>query len=315
MKKIYFVCALAAMMSAGCATQGTRSVPDVRDTDPMIVQLSSSARMAFDKGEVSTATAMYRRALDRARAIDNSREIGRNAHNLAACLIQLEDWDEALKLLAEAERETIRAGGDAGPILLLAAETARLRGDDEKAGALLDRLEQLEISSEMRGQAYVLRAHLACDRKDGPRAAAHLTRANGYLKQVESPGLAGSIAAVSGRVAEMNSQWAEAAAAFDREAAWMKTADRLPEMARALERAGQNYLKAEQLNKAADSFFRSARSWMAQGNYIDALRVIEQAASLKPEDEASQETMAVIAELFEEIRRSVEQQQGQVAKP
>lgn len=315
MKLMHLFFAMLIAITAGCASTPAPDVPEIRDTDPMIVQLSSSARMAFEKGEVSTALVMYRRALDRARAVDNSREIGRNAYNLAACLIQLEDWNEAQKLLAESERETVRAGEDAGPILLLAAETARLRGEEAQAAALLDRLESRDISAAARAQAYVIRAHLACDRNDAAGARAHVERAGTFLAKNESPGLAGAIAAASGRVAELDADWVAAAAAFDREAAWMKHADRLPEMARALDRAGQNFVKAQQLNNAADRFYRSARSWMAQGNYIDALRVIELAAQLKPEDETAEETMAVIAGLFEEIRSSLDQQKSQAAAP
>lgn len=309
MKKtaVVMMMVVAAALS-GCATASRENpVPDIRDTDPMIVQLSDTARKAFESGETATAVAMYQRALDRARAMDNSREIGRNAYNLASCLIQLEDWDDAFKLLAEAERETLRAGDDAGPVLLLGAETARRRGDVKQAEALLNRLESRAVTDLVAGQSYVMRAHLACDRGDASRAEGHLNRARGYLRKAEDAGLAGSIAEVSGRIAVMNEKWADAAAAFDREAAWMQRSERLPEMADALERAGQNYQKAGKIDAAADRFFRSSRSWMAQGNYLDALRVIEQAVAMTPEDGGDAETMAVIAELFEDIRKSVEE--------
>jgi len=300
---------LCASLWWGCASRNpVPPVPDVRDTDPMIVQLSSTARMAFDAGDVSTAVVMYRRALSRARAMDNSREIGRNAHNLAACMMALEDWDEAARLLTEAERETLRAGDDAGAILLLAAQTARLRGDTKQAEAIIDRLEQNEISDLARGQAYVLRAHLACDRQDPSRAEGHLNRARGYLRRQQDPGLAGAIAEVSGRIAVMQGRWADAAAAFDQEAVWMQRSMRLPEMADALERAGQYYMKADMIDAAADRIFRSSRSWMAQGNYLDALRAIEQAVQFSHDEYGAHETMIAIAELFEEIRQSVEQQ-------
>lgn len=305
---------LAALL-AGCATSSPKiEGPEIRDTDPMIVQLSATARQAFDAGETGTAVVMYRRALARARAMDNSTEIGRIAYNLAACMVELEEWAEAEKLLAEAEQETLRAGGQAGPILILAAETARRRGEVRQAEALLDRMETRPVSDALRGQAYVMRAELACDRNDTSRAVGFLQRARGFLGKTAEPGLAGAIAHVTGRLAELEKAWAKAGGEFDREAASLQQAGRLPEMAEALDRAGRNYLKATLPDQASDRFYRSARSWMAQGDVIQALHVIEQAVQMKPEEGGDPEVMAVIAQLFGEIRASVEAQgqQGEV---
>ncbi len=297
---------MGLVVISGCATGSPdEERPDHRDNDPMIVQLSDTARQAFDQGEISKAVVMYRRALDRARAMDNSREIAAIAYNLSACLIALEDWDAAVKLLAEAEREARLAGEPVGPVMLLAAETARRQEQAGAAEAILDRMEAAKVSDDIRGQAYVLRAHIACDRGDAARAAAHVQRASGYLAKSNRPGWDGALAEVSGRIAELSGAWAEAGAYYDREASAMQRARRLPEMALALEKAGRNYVKAERIDTAVDRFFRAARSLMAQGNYLDALRVIEQAAPLQPGEEG-QQTMTVIAELFEEIRRSVE---------
>jgi tetratricopeptide (TPR) repeat protein len=301
--------AMAAGLT-GCATSSPdrQDVPDIRDTDPMIVQLSATARQAFEAGETGTAITLYRRALDRARAMDNSREIGRNAYNLAACLIVLEEWDDASRLLAEAEREMLRAGENPGAVTLLAAETVRRQGDLREALALIDRAETRPLSTVLKGQAYVLRAQIACDRGDAATAQGHLNRAGGLDSRDPDAGLSGKIAEVSGRIAELDGEWSAAGEAFDREAAAMQRAGRNSEMARALERAGANYFKANRVDAAADRFYRSARSWMAQGYYLDALRVIEQAAQLEPGDQADDETMLAIASLFEEIRSSLETQ-------
>lgn len=312
MKKValfIFIGAIAASIT-GCATSSPehQDVPDIRDNDPMIVQLSATARQAFEAGETGTAITLYRRALDRARAMDNSREIGRNAYNLAACLIVLEEWDDATRLLAEAEREMLRAGENPGAVTLLAAETARRKGDLREALALIDRAETRPLSTVMKGQAYVLRAQIACDRGDAATAQGLLNRALGLRSRDQDAGLSGKIAEVSGRIAELDEQWADAGEAFDREAAAMQRTERSSEMARALERAGANYLKANRIDAAADRFYRSARSWMAQGYYLDALRVIEQAAQLEPGDQTDDETVQAIASLFEEIRRSLETQ-------
>ncbi|HMP89853.1 MAG TPA: hypothetical protein PJ991_06615 [Kiritimatiellia bacterium] len=307
MKKISCVLFLLVGLVAGCATAPKENpVPDFRDSDPMIAQLSATARKAYDMGEVPRAVVMYRRALERARAMDNSREIGRNAHNLAVCLVSLDEYDEAAKLLVEAERETIRAGDDAGPIFLLSAEVARHRKDYRTADAIIDRLERLPVGDRTRGLAYVLRAHLACDRQDASRAEGFLYRAIGHLRRIDDPGLAASISEVAGRIAILKGNWLEAAREFDREAAWLHRAGRSMEMAAALERAGQNYMKIPQIDLAADRFYRSARSLMAQGAYLDALRVIEQAVQSTDEKHSDSETAEAIARLFEDIRQSVE---------
>lgn len=309
MKKTGLWILLAAGLIIGCATSPSKNdVPEIQDTDPMIVQLSAMARKAFDDGEVPGAVVLYRRALERARAMDNSREIGRNAYNLAAALVSLEEWDEAVKLLKESERETLRAGDDAGPVLLLAANIHRLRGQWNEAEAAIDRLEKLSMTPELRGQAYVLRAHIACDRSDTARADVFLERARGFLRKQQDAGLAGEISQVSGRIDQLKGRWEEAAQSFDREAAWMQKSMRLPEMADALDRAGQNYMKAGNRVAATDRFYRSARSLMAQKNYLGALQVIEQATqSLDGEGHQSDaDTDAAIATLFNEIMRSVE---------
>lgn len=309
MKMLRYILMISAAALAGCATNTPeQKIPDVEETDPLIVQLSTTARKAFEAGEIPSAVAMYRRALERARAVDNSREIGRNAYNLAATLITLEQWDEATALLKESERETLRSGGDAGHVILLAAKIARLRNDPRAAEAAIDRLEMLPVSDEVRGQAYVLRAHIACDRGDASRAGGFLERARGYLRKKQDNGLAGEISQVTGRIAMLNEKWADAAVAFDREAAWMQKSLRLPEMADALERAAQNYAKAGDRAAASDRFYRSARSLMAQGSYLGALRVIEQTTHVLENDgnTDADENAAAIAALFEEIRASVE---------
>jgi len=309
MKMRFIMFTLSVGLLTGCATTPKENpVPDNQDNDPMIVQLSSTARRAFESGETASAVVMYRRALERARAMDNSREIGRNAHNLAACLLALDEYDEATGLLAEAERETIRAGDDAGPVLLLSAQTARMRRQWKNAEAAINRLEQNTNNDQIRGQAYVERAHIACARKDVSKAEGFLNRARGYLRKNEDPGLAGSIAEVSGLIAMLKEDWLEAAKSFDREAAWMQRSNRPLEIAKALEHAGQNYIKVGNIDLAADRFYRSARSLMAQGAYLDALRVIEQAVQSHDQDgeENHSETAEAIARLFDDIRQSVE---------
>jgi tetratricopeptide (TPR) repeat protein len=296
---------LAAGLLSGCATAPVENnVPDIKDTDPLIAQLSATARQSYDAGKISDAVVLYRRALERASAIDNSKEIGRIAANLAACLISLEEWEEASYLLVESERETLRAGEDAGPIVLLSAEIFIQQEQWKEAEATIDRLETLPVSDNIRGKAYVLRARIAAERKNAAQAEGFLNRARGYLKKEQDPGLAASISEVSGRIAMLNEKWTDAAKAFDREAAWMQKSKRLPEMAEALERAGQNYVKADDKENASDRFYRSARSLMAQGNYLDALRVIEQASQVT-DPEAGPSAIAITS-LFEEIRKSVE---------
>ncbi len=298
---------LSILTASGCATSGGKKdeIPDIRDTDPLIVQLSSTARQAFDAGEVPKAVVMYRRALDRARAMDNPREIGLNAYNLALGLIALEELDEVPGLLSEAERETKRAGGDAGPVLLLAAETEINQRNWSAAENIIDKLEMTTIDNQTRGMAYVQRARIACERKDASRAAGFLERARGYLGEQKDPGLAAAISEVTAQIAMLQEKWPDAAKAYDRQAAWLQRAGRLPEMAVALELAGQNFLAAGDAASASDRLYRSARSLMAQGNYLDALRVVELAVQSAGPDTGDDQGQA-IANLFEEIRRSVE---------
>jgi len=309
MKTITVSFLFTVLALSGCTTtsKGPQDdIPEIMDNDPMIVQVSSMARKAFDSGEIPRALVLYRRALERARAMDNAREIGGNAYNLAACMVALVDWDEATKLLVEAERETIRAGGDPGPAVLLLAKIQRQSGEWKKALQTINRLEQLEVDELTRGQAYVMRSHISCDRNNASEAEAFLDRARGFLRKNRDSGLAGEIANASGRIAELNKNWGAAAVACDREAAWMQRSTRLYEMASALERAGLNYKKAGIAEKASDRFFRAARSLMAQEYYLDALRVIERAVDLQ-DGKSNEDNAAAIASLFQDIQLSVEE--------
>jgi tetratricopeptide (TPR) repeat protein len=303
---------LILLLATGCASAPKQPVvPDLRDTDPLIVQLSATARKAFDRGDLAAAVTLYQRALERARAMDNPREIGRNAHNLAAPLLVLDRTDEALRLLAEAERETLRAGDDAGPIRMMRARAGWQRGALRDAEATLDRLETDPITPEVRAEAYLLRAHIACDRNDPARAEAHLARARGLIPDTAEPARRGGLLQVAGRIALLRGDAASAAAAFDAEADAWGAAGRLREMADALGRAGAQHARAGDPAAAADRIYRAARSLVAQGEVVAALRVLEthvptdqpDATHAVPGDDTVD---AAIAALFEDIRASVQ---------
>jgi tetratricopeptide (TPR) repeat protein len=300
---------LATMIfsQAGCvSSRPDEQIPEIIDTDPMIVQLSSMARTAYASGNVPRALVLYRRALEKSRALDISHEIGRNAYNTATCLVALEEWEEAEKALLEAEQETPAGSEDMGPVLLLLAEVQSRQDHLREAWSTIDRLETLPLSETVRGQAYVMRADIARRRGDASTAESMLSRARGHLKKELDAGLAGGISRVSAEIAMLEKRWADAAAAFDRQAAWLQRSGRLYEMAYALDEAGKSYMAAGSVSTATDRFYRSARSFMAQQHYLGALRVIERAVELQKDDASGVDTARAVTELFREIQQSVE---------
>jgi len=86
-----------------CLT-GCSSTPKTADEppDPHWATAMRTARAEFARGRPEQAATTYRRALSRARAIDDPTCISDAAYNLAACLTCLDEHEQARPFLREA---------------------------------------------------------------------------------------------------------------------------------------------------------------------------------------------------------------------
>lgn len=290
---------ISGILGAGCA-----SPPPSRPRDPDLDRFAGAARVSFDHGAFEQAVNLYRRALERARAADDPLEIGNNAFNLAVGLIASGRAEEARPLLREARVELERAGQDVSEALLVEAAAARDAGQAEEAAALLEEVQaRLKKSGDrsLSVQTALLRAQLACDRGKPAEAGAILKAVTADLRRERDPVLKARFAGVQARVARMVGQPLAAARLLDEEADGYKRAGgRIRELAEALKRAGQAWLEAGHPREASDRFYRAARSLFAQGQIVEALKLIDPALAAAEKALAKdlfQRTMALLDEI------------------
>jgi tetratricopeptide (TPR) repeat protein len=264
-----------------------------------------SARRTFDLGQAEGASRLYRKALEMARAADNSPEIAANAYNLALCLVALGKYDEAVPYLDEAEAESARRSADTAHIRLLKAKTFYLGGDTQEAASLAQTALKHEgsLTPAARSQFDLLLARIALDGRDLAGAKAGLERAQDALEDEPDTPLQAETAGLSGAILAAEGSFDKAAKDFDRQADFCRKGEKYREMAEALSRAGETYLKGSDNRAAADRFFRAARSFYSQGDTVRALKTIESALAVL-DKEADPDAFRNIAALFEEIKKS-----------
>jgi len=256
------------LLAGGCGTP-----PAPPRVDPEIERAARVARAAFQMGSTKKAALMYRRALKRAKALDDSTQIANNAYNLAACLVAEAQYEEARLLLKEAAIELSRAGLQGGNVFFLQAKVARLTGEDQQAEVLAEAaLAAPERAKDpnFRVQVHLLKAHVACDRDYVAGAETELLQAEELLKKVSDLNVLAQFSGVSGRVAVLKNDYAQAAVKFDEMAEALRRAGNHREMTAAVKAAAQAYAKMADYPAAADRYFRAARSQLANDRAEDA---------------------------------------------
>ena len=130
-------CALAslALLLTGC--QGSSG--SQRALDSTLQRHVKYASEAYAEGHVERAIVEYRKAVRRAWAMDDPRESGTAAYNLAACLTSDSRPEEARDWLLDARFEFHRAGTSAGNAWLLEAKIAQSESRFEDVSYLIQR--------------------------------------------------------------------------------------------------------------------------------------------------------------------------------
>lgn len=252
--------ALTLLTLVGCATSPTSTVPP---KDKELSRTSNLARAAFEDGATARAIDLYKKALNRAIAMDDATEIGNAAYNLALCHIILGQLDQASALLAEAGVEVKRSGGNPADVLLLEATVAQRQGKLERALSLADQVLAASSDEDDLFQATLLKGTIACDENDPTLARTALGEADKH--RVINAALLAARERLAGNIFVLERNPADAAAAFDRAAALFQKAEHYRDMALTLRRAGEVYQEAGDTQRAEDRLFRAKRSLAAQG--------------------------------------------------
>ncbi len=294
---------VAILMLVGCAAK-----KPAMTTDPELSRVAGVARMSFEQGSLEQSARLYARALRIARKMDDAREVGSNAYNLAACLAELGRYPEALGYLHEAQAEFDRAGRPLADVLLLKAKIALLDGRYDEALSYGDQVvpaAQKPGQDSYAVQVMLLRTDVAIARGSMAEAQAEFDRAKKEVQRIRDPLLNAQAAGVEGRILQLAGSFTQAAEGFDRQAELLRGVARFREMAHALGRAGEAYQQAGLFAPAGDRFYRAARSLYAQGDDLMALKMI-QAALAAGEKSGDENAFRSIAALFEEVRARVE---------
>jgi len=252
-----FVIVLALLAHVGCATS-----PTVPPKDKELSRTSDLARAAFEDGAVARAIDLYRKALNRAHAMDDATEIGNTAYNLALCHIILGQLDQASAALADARVAFQRGGSNPADVLLLEATVAQRQGKSEQALSLADQVLSASSDEDDLFQVALLRGTIACQQDDPVRARAALAEASKHHSA--NAALLAARERLAGNIFLLEGNPAEAAAALDRAAALFQKARHYRDMALTLRRAGEAYREAGDTPRAEDRLFRAQRSLAAQ---------------------------------------------------
>lgn len=296
---------VAAGMMLGCATGQPNPPPASPETDPMIAQWTANAQQAFDRGTIAQAVTLYQMALERATMADDSAAIGQIAYALATCEATLGNLAHARASLVTAERALKRSGSSTAEAVLLDASLARRLGDMDAAAKLLDSLPFRDLSIDQNIQANLLRALVACDRNQLSEAEGYLAAAESLLPKKPAPLELARLHEVAGKLYTLSNRLPLAADHYDQQALMLRKAGHFREMADALNRSGDVWMQMGKVEQAGDRYYRAARSFMAQGDSIAALQVIDKVVSLDREGLEDTDVMREIASLFEEIKSGI----------
>lgn len=270
-------------MTTGCGT--ARPARPTVTRDAYYHRMITSGHAAFERGDITRAADLYENAWIRARVMDRAEAIGTAAYNLAISQMILGDVDQAHKLLLEAEHEFRRAEDPGVDVRLAQVEVAFRRAQYAEAWALTEALLP-DLSGRRlqddRVQVHTVRALLAGQEDDWERMVEAVDAAESAVHRATSFLLRARLAEAQGRLALGQERWLDAATVFDREAVYYRNAGRFVDMAVALERAADAYVKADEVEMALERYFRLARHFLAAEGIAEGLRVMQHALSLMP---------------------------------
>ena len=274
-------------------------------SDVVVVQASSAARLAYERGDFVQAQKLFRHALTRARAINDPGLAADASYNLAMSQIGFGDYDAAEQLLRQAYYDANRASSNTVDIQLVRAKVAFLRMRHAQALEFLDDVAASQPALSVRLQAMILRGQMSCDAGDLDAARSELWAIQKLVSDAEpalSPSIDADLAKLEGTLLRLEGKADAAASSFDDEAELLRVAHRYRDMGYALARASEAYLAAGKQALAADRFYLAARSLGGLGDTDAAKSFL--ASSISAAENAGDHDARIRAQmLLEEITR------------
>ena len=293
---------LAVVVLAGCAA------PKVQFTDSDWVAHVTTGRGCYERGDVRRGADAFGRAQERARALDDAEALAVAAVNRAVCLQQMDQAAEALAGVEEALADArvsaarqleLQGVGARAELALEQPDNARMR-----AAVVLD----ANPPSILRAQALLVQGGADLVQMEAAAAERTLARLAPAAWRPLPASLRAERAELEAQIAAMLESpdgawtWQEKAVRL-----W-QDAGRLPDMARALAKAGRQAWAAGASEAASDRFWRAARSLWAQGLRDEAAQVLEEgvacAAAFK--DEAAGQRLADLLVTFQSETRPMD---------
>ena len=264
---------LAALLAAGC------SAPLVR-MDRDLDRYSSAALKTYELGDPRKAAEYYRQALARARATDLRDEVARGSFNLAVCLAEIGQLDEARWRMRDARQDFAGSAENSIRSYLLEGRWAEEQGDPVEAQALA--LGALQAGADrypdLAAQSHLLLAQIATTGGDLERGHQEVAAGRKAARKHRNPGVMGQVERELARIATQENRPAEAAAHQDARADWLRRAGEFRGMAAALQAAGDAYVQCAADREAVDRYFRAARSYWGQHDAAAARTALARAS-------------------------------------
>ena len=280
---------------AGCST------PKPVALDPEIKGLADSAAAAYHRGEIERAEALWQKALQRARLIDDRGEIVRNAYNLGLCRLVAGRYEEAMRVLKQAEALAGGKGVELSRILLAESEAARLEGVPSESEQRALEAVAAGADREGRVQALVLQGEAEFSSGRLLTALEHYRVATSILSENTPALLRARLDELAVHLVQAKLLPGDEAAFMISRAEWLKKAGQYTMMAVALDGAANRYAEDSKWEQAFDCRIRAVQSLIAAGRRSEALAMLKKAADLAGRT-GDARSKVLVAELAGELK-------------
>jgi len=247
--------------------------------DKTLERDTAAGHLAFDLEHPEEAAAKYRTALERAKARDDTEQIGTLGYNLAVAELRANAPDRALVAAQSTRMELQRRGAEPFPALLLVEATALYRtGAVKEADAVAARAEA-GTDADASARASFLRGLIADERGDERALATALDK----VRTANTPALRADALELAARLALRRGDSAAAQQDAARAEALRRETLDYRGLARVLALGGEAARRSGDTKAAADLFWRAGQSAAAQDDVELARLWLRQAADLAPE--------------------------------
>jgi hypothetical protein len=268
---LFFRWLLAAWLVAGSAGCATRRIAEpVPPADPAVARLAEAARASLSDGAPDRAVVLYREALARAEALDDSSVSAALSFNLAVALFQTGDLPAARTAAAEARMAVARTRGGTAAVALLQARIALAERKPDEASAACDAADAEGPAGLERAELFLIRAEIARARGDTEEADRFEAEARQRMPRNAPPAWRARLHRLVGEREFRAGRPAAAAAEFRLEAEAARASRSAPGVSDARLREAGAWREAGEVSASAESYLAAARSLKAQQRLASA---------------------------------------------